>query len=212
MHWSLVNAKFTLLKGLLICALLLLAPNHFIHHPPTTQLPSLIIYHTSDRQWYHKKSIFISTLNPWWSTDYRKLQRKAYRHSTLSLNEEFTAYGQKLERVEAFKYLGRLLTYDSNNIQDVRSNLEKARIFWARISEVLRGKNMSPKVCGIFIKWRYRQYYYTEVSCGTSPRWWWVVLRAFTSWQCSGWQGRTNLKRRIVEVGLIQHQRTYLRK
>ena len=59
----------------------------------------------------------------------RNLQRKVHRHSTLSLNEKFTAYRQKLERVEVFKYLGRLLTYDSNNIQDVRSNPKKARIF-----------------------------------------------------------------------------------
>ena len=80
----------------------------------------------------------------------RKLQREAYRRSALSLDEEFFAYGQKLERIEFFKYLGRLLTYNDNNIQDVRSNLKKARMFWGRISDVLRSKNMSPKVCGMF--------------------------------------------------------------
>ena len=46
----------------------------------------------------------------------RKLQRKAYRRSALSLNEKFTAYGRELERVEFFKYLGRILTYDDNDI------------------------------------------------------------------------------------------------
>ena len=49
--------------------------------------------------------------------DRRKLQRKAYRRSALSLDKKFTAYRQELERVEFFKYLGRLLTYD--NISDV---------------------------------------------------------------------------------------------
>jgi hypothetical protein len=38
----------------------------------------------------------------------------------------FTAYGDKLERVEVFKYLGRLLAYDDNDTQAVRNNLKKA--------------------------------------------------------------------------------------
>ena len=82
----------------------------------------------------------------------RKLQRKAYRCSTLSLNEKFTVYGQELERVELLKYLGRILMCDDNDIQDVRSNLNKACTFWRQISNVLRSKNMSPKVCGMFYK------------------------------------------------------------
>ena len=32
------------------------------------------------------------------------------------------------------------------------SNLAKAHIFWARISQVLKDKNMSSKVCGMFYK------------------------------------------------------------
>ncbi len=39
----------------------------------------------------------------------------------------FTAYEEDLERVEVFKYLGRLLTYDNNDSQATRSNLKKAR-------------------------------------------------------------------------------------
>ena len=82
----------------------------------------------------------------------RKLQRKAYRCSALSLDKKFTAYGRELEMVEFFKYLGRILTYDNNDIQDVRSNLNKARTFWRQISNVLRSENMSLKVCGMFYK------------------------------------------------------------
>ena len=82
----------------------------------------------------------------------RKLQRKVYRGSALSLDKKFTEYEQKLKRVEFFKYLGRLLTYDANNIQDVCNNLADARTFWARISDVLQVKNMCPKVCRMIYK------------------------------------------------------------
>ena len=82
----------------------------------------------------------------------RKLQREAYRSFALSFDKEFFAYGQKLERVEFFKYLGKLLTYNNNDIQDVFSNLKKARMFWGRISDVLRSKNLSPKVREMFYK------------------------------------------------------------
>ena len=69
-----------------------------------------------------------------------------------SLDKKFTAYERELERVEFFKYLGRLLTYDNNDIQDVRSNLKKARMFWVQISDIFQRKNMSPKVCRMFFK------------------------------------------------------------
>ena len=69
-----------------------------------------------------------------------------------ALDQEFTAYGEKLERVEVFKYLGRLLSFDDNDIQAVRSNLKKARKVWSRISRVLRAENASPRVCRIFYK------------------------------------------------------------
>ncbi len=57
-----------------------------------------------------------------------------------------------MERVEVFKYLGRLLAYDDNDTQAIRANLAKARKTWARVSRVLRAENASPKVCGVFYK------------------------------------------------------------
>jgi hypothetical protein len=36
------------------------------------------------------------------------------------------AYGDELERVEVFKYLGRLLAYDDNDAWAVRGNIKKA--------------------------------------------------------------------------------------
>jgi hypothetical protein len=64
----------------------------------------------------------------------------------------FTAYGAELERVEVFKYLGRLLAYDDNDNQAVRGNLKKARCVWARLSRTIRAENASPRACGIFYK------------------------------------------------------------
>jgi len=64
----------------------------------------------------------------------------------------FTAYGAELERVEVFKYLGRLLTYDNNDAQAVKGNLKKARGVWTRLSRMIRAENASPHACSIFYK------------------------------------------------------------
>ena len=69
-----------------------------------------------------------------------------------ALEVNFTAYGDVLERVEVFKYLGRLMAMDDNDIQAVRSNLRKARKVWARLSRLLRTDNATPRVCGMFYK------------------------------------------------------------
>jgi hypothetical protein len=61
-------------------------------------------------------------------------------------------YGEDLERVEVFKYLGRLLAYNNNDSQATRSNLKKARKNWAQVSHVLRAENAAPKVCGVYYK------------------------------------------------------------
>ena len=57
-----------------------------------------------------------------------------------ALEVEFTAYGEPLEQVGVFKYLGRLLAMDDNDMQAVRHNLRKARGVWP------------PRVCGMFYK------------------------------------------------------------
>ena len=73
-----------------------------------------------------------------------KLQRKAVSDSAKALEAKFFAYGVELERVEVFKYLGRLITYDDEDTQAVRGNLKKARRVWAQISRVLRAENTLP--------------------------------------------------------------------
>ena len=57
-----------------------------------------------------------------------------------------------MEQVEVFKYLRRLVAFDNDDTQAIRGNLAKARRIWARISRVMRAKNASARVCGIFYK------------------------------------------------------------
>ena len=81
-----------------------------------------------------------------------KTQREATAASVRSLDVTFTAYGDELERVEVFKYLGRLMSMDDNDIQAVRSNMRKARKVFARLSRLLRMDNATPRACGMFYK------------------------------------------------------------
>ncbi len=82
----------------------------------------------------------------------RKKQHEATEAARVALNRTFTAYEKDLERVEVFKYLGQLLTYNDNDSQATRSNLKKAHKSWAWVSCVLRAKNASPEVSGVFYK------------------------------------------------------------
>jgi hypothetical protein len=76
----------------------------------------------------------------------RKKQHEAAEAAWVALARTFTAYKEDLERVQVFKYPGRLLTYNNNDSQAMRANLKKARKSWARVSWVLRAENASPKV------------------------------------------------------------------
>jgi hypothetical protein len=82
----------------------------------------------------------------------RKIQHAAAERAHLSLQHTFTAYGEGLERVEVFKYLGCSLAYNDNDAQAVRGNLKKARGVWARLSHTIRAENASPRACNIFYK------------------------------------------------------------
>ena len=57
-----------------------------------------------------------------------------------------------LEKVEVFKYLGRLLAQDDDDVQAVRLQIRKARGVWARVSQVLRAENTTPRVAAKFYK------------------------------------------------------------
>ena len=80
----------------------------------------------------------------------RKQQREAAVTSALALRQQFSVHGDVLERVEVFKYLGRLLAQDDDDIQAVRAQIRKARTTWARVGQVLRSENTSPCVAARF--------------------------------------------------------------
>ena len=74
----------------------------------------------------------------------RRHQRDMAVQSALALRQQFTVNGDVLERVELFRYLGRLLLQDDDDTQAMRSQLCKARGTWARIGQVLRRENAPP--------------------------------------------------------------------
>jgi hypothetical protein len=76
----------------------------------------------------------------------RQKQREMAISTALALRQQFTVRGEVLKRVEVFKYLGRMMAQDDDDIQAVQSQLRKARATWARVGQVLRSENVTPFV------------------------------------------------------------------
>ena len=64
----------------------------------------------------------------------------------------FEVYGEPLENVTSFIYLGHVLTAGDNDWVLVVGNLGKTRKSWGRLSRVLRREGAYPKVSGSFYK------------------------------------------------------------
>ena len=75
----------------------------------------------------------------------QKMQHEATA-ARVARMQSFMAYKDKLERVEVFKYLGRLLAYNNNDTESMQANLKKVRKSWGWVPCVLRAENASPKV------------------------------------------------------------------
>ncbi len=82
----------------------------------------------------------------------RKQQQEVAVASALALCRQFTVHREALEKVEVFKYLGRMMAQDNNDIQAMRRQLHKARGTWARVGQVLRSENATPRVAAKFYK------------------------------------------------------------
>jgi hypothetical protein len=67
----------------------------------------------------------------------RRHQRDMAVQSALALRQQFTVHGDVLELVKVFRYLGRLLSQDDDDIQAMRSQLRKARGMQTRVGQVL---------------------------------------------------------------------------
>jgi hypothetical protein len=98
----------------------------------------------------------------------RKVQYEAAEAVRVALAQPFTAYMDKLERVEVFKYLGLLLAYNNNNAQVMQANLAKASKSWGQVSCVLGQRTLCRRSVACSIKQLlYRQCYYLGVTCGS---------------------------------------------
>ena len=67
----------------------------------------------------------------------RKQRRLAETEMRENLERAFHAYGQPMEAVTEFWYLGRLLTATDDNWPAVAGNIKKARRIWGRLARVL---------------------------------------------------------------------------
>jgi hypothetical protein len=68
--------------------------------------------------------------------EHRK-QRETAISSALALRQQFTVRRDVLKWVEVFKYLGRMMAQDDDDIHAVWSQMRKARATWARVGQIL---------------------------------------------------------------------------
>jgi hypothetical protein len=80
----------------------------------------------------------------------RQRQWEAAVTAALALHQQFTIHGDVLERVEIYKYLGRMMAQDNDDTQAICAQLRKARATWAWVRKVLRGENTSLIVAAKF--------------------------------------------------------------
>ena len=74
----------------------------------------------------------------------RKKQQEVAVTSALAIRQQFFIHGDDLEQVEVFKYLGRLLAQDDEDIQAIHNQLRKACAMGACVGQVLQAENVSP--------------------------------------------------------------------
>ena len=77
----------------------------------------------------------------------RRLADADLRDST---ERSFEAYGEPLENMMAFKYLGQVMMAGDGDWPAVVGNLRKARKSWGRLSRILSREGADTKVSGHF--------------------------------------------------------------
>ena len=82
----------------------------------------------------------------------QKRRRLAEAETRESLERTFEAYGEPIQNVSEFRYLGRVLAAADNDLLAVVGNLGKARKSWGRLSRILIREGADPKVSGTFYK------------------------------------------------------------
>jgi hypothetical protein len=64
----------------------------------------------------------------------------------------FHVEGEVLDKVDLFRYLGRILAQDDDDVRAIRQQIKKARAIWARVGQVLTAENTPRKVSAKFYK------------------------------------------------------------
>jgi hypothetical protein len=81
----------------------------------------------------------------------QRVQHRVAADGTRAAALRFTAYGtDELRNVERFKYLGRVLSHDDNDVPAMRRNLKRARGTWTRVAKVLTREEIPAPVAGMF--------------------------------------------------------------
>ena len=79
-------------------------------------------------------------------------QREKAIDAALALRQLFYVNRDILRKVDAFRYLERIMAQDDDSICAVRSQIKKARGIWAQASQILQAENALPKVSAKFYK------------------------------------------------------------
>ncbi len=85
-----------------------------------------------------------------WAGMERRHQQDMAVQSALALREQFMVHGDVLEKVEVYRYLGRLLLQYNDDVQAVQSQLCKVQGMWARAQQVLCRENAPPRTSAKF--------------------------------------------------------------
>ena len=80
----------------------------------------------------------------------KKRRRLAEEEVRDSAEMAFEVYGEQLQTVPRFKYLGRVLTEGEDDWPEVAGNLVKSRKSWGRLQGILSREGATKRVSGIF--------------------------------------------------------------
>ena len=80
----------------------------------------------------------------------RKLRRLAAAEGEAASERAFKAYRRRLNSVQEFQYLGRVLTATDDDWPSVARNLSRARATWERMAIILGREGADPKVSRMF--------------------------------------------------------------
>jgi hypothetical protein len=69
-----------------------------------------------------------------------KIKRKKEIIQQAAPNVKFLVGQDKITRTSSFKYLGRIITENDDDLPAVEEQIKKARIVWARINKILKKK------------------------------------------------------------------------